>query len=39
MFIAKPADPVTSERNILTLSLVELREARKLATQNLDRMH
>ncbi len=39
MFIAKPEDPVTQERNILTLSLLELREARKQATENLDRMH
>jgi len=39
MFIAKPEEPVAQERNILTLSLAELREARKSATQKLDHMH
>jgi hypothetical protein len=39
MFIAKPEEPIAQERNILSLSIVELREARNAATQRLDRMH
>lgn len=38
MKIAQPLVPIQSQRSVLSLNLQELREARKKATEKLDRM-
>lgn len=38
MKIAQPLVPIQSQRSVLSLNLQELRDARKKATEKLDRM-